>query len=403
LPSGVTLLHELKPGASMESYTVAVRAGKKHGDVPGQAEAVANMLVRETGNYSKVELQNYLDENGFDLEATTLPDASYITLQAPAGSAAKAMALLAEVLTNPGFSDDEWASQKSEMLAQIDSALDQPRVVVDELTTATVFAGSAYGRSIADDRAALPALDTDDLRAFYDNHYKAGSIAVAYTGDAGEAEVADGLAPLASLKGRTASSEPIELAAIQGVSHAAQAMEGRQQTNLNVVWHAPDIETDDFIRWQLAARAIGGDLAGRLWKLRQDEGLAYSVWLYNQPNVEQPITMVYMATAAEKRTDAIAAIHREIDRLQSGLTQDELDRVKVSYLANLNRQDRTSARRSSRHAEWWVAGFDANFRARLNNVVSNATLDDVNQVVRDVLQPRDYVFVEAGAVGDTGD
>jgi hypothetical protein len=89
--------------------------------------------------------------------------------------------------------------------------------------------------------------------------------------------------------------------------------------------------------------------------------------------------------------------------LQSGLTQDELDRVKVSYLANLNRQDRTSARRSSRHAEWWVAGFDANFRARLNNVVSNATLDDVNQVVRDVLQPRDYVFVEAGAVGDTGD
>ena len=401
LPSGVTLLHELKQGASMESYTAAIRAGTRHGDAAGLGQAAAEMLVRETGKYSKIELQNYLDENGFSLDATTTLDASYISLQAPTGSADKAMALLVEVLTNPRFSAEEWANLQSEMLAQIDSALDQPRTVVDELTKATVYAGTDYGRSITDERAALPTFDTDDLRAYYDDFYKAGSIAVAYTGDAGHAALTEGLAPLDSLKGKVASVAPIEFAQIDGVTHAAQAMAGKQQTNLNVVWFAPDIQSDDFILWQLATRAIGDDLAGRLWKLRQDEGLAYSVWLFNVANAEQPITMVYMATAGEKRTDAVAAIHREIGKLQSGLTQDELDRVKVSLLANLNRVDRTATRRSQRHAGWWVAGFDANYRERLSSVIANASLDEVNRVVQEVLQPEDYIFVEAGVVGDT--
>lgn len=400
LPSGVTLLHELKQGASMESYTAAIRAGARHGDAAGLAQVVAEMMTRETGTYSKIELQNYLDANGFSLDATTTRDASFISLQAPAGSADKAMALLVEVLTNPRFSDEEWSNLQAEMLAQIDSALDQPRTVVNELTYATVYADTRYGRSIVDEQAALPKIDTDSLKAFHDDYYKAGSIAVAYTGDVAKAAIAEGLAPLQSLKGKSPQSEPIEFGEISGVTHAAQAMAGKQQTNLNVVWFAPDIGSDDYILWELATRAIGGDLAGRLWKLRQDEGLAYSVWLFNQSNAEQPLALVYMATAGEKRTDAVAAIHREIGKLQSGLTQEELDRVRVSFLANLNRLDRTAARRSLRHAGWWVAGYGADHRERLTSVIANASLDEVNRVVQDVLKPGDYIFVEAGVVGE---
>ena len=403
LASGVTLLHELKPGAAMESYTAAIRAGTKHGDAAGVAEAVADIMVRETGKYSKVELQNYLDENGFSLEAETFADASYITLQAPTGSADKAMALLVEVLINPGFSEDEWTSLQSEMIAAIDGGLDQPRTVLNDLTVRTVYAGTSYGRSITDERTALLEFDSKDLRNFYDDYYKSDAIAVAYTGDAAEETLTLGLASLDSLKGKAKTSKPQGIAAIDGKTHAAHSMEGKQQTSLHVVWHAPTMGSDDFILWQVAERAIGGDLAARLWKLRQDEGLAYSVWSYGLPNVEQPLAVIYMATAAEKREAGLAAIHREVNELQSGLTQDELDRVKVAYLANLNRLDRTSARRTVRHAGWWAAGFDANYRQRLTDVIQAATLDDVNRVVHSVLQPENYIFVEAGAVGDSGE
>ena len=403
LDSGVTLLHEYKQGASMESYTAAIRAGERSGEQAGLAAAVSNMMGRETATYDIVALQNYLDENGFELNTWTTSDASYVSVQAPAGSSAKAMGLLTEVLTNPAFSEEEWTNVQAEMLASIQSAMDQPRAVVDDATMKAVYAGTSYGRSMQDDAAGLEELDADDLRDFYDDYFKASSMAVAYTGGASSEAVAAGLAQLAELDGRAARDSAIEVAAINGKTHVPMAMEGKQQTNLNVVWHAPAVGSDDLILWELAAKAIGGDLAGRLWKLRQDEGLAYSVWMFTNVKAEQPIAMVYMATAADKRSDALAAIHREVATVQSGLTQAELDRVKVSYMANLNRLDRTSARRSNRHAAWWATGYGADHRERLTKVIAEATLDDVNRVIRDVLDPDNYIFVEAGAVGDAPD
>ena len=176
-------------------------------------------------------------------------------------------------------------------------------------------------------------------------------------------------------------------------------MPGKTQTNLCLAWHAPEITSEDWILWELAQKAIGGDLAGRLWKLRQDEGLAYSVWMIGTAFRDQPITIIYMATADEKRDAGLAAIRREVGKLQAGIAQDELDRVKVSYLANLNRLDRTAARRSNRHAQWWIEGFGANRREQLSAVIDAATTEDVNRVIRDVVDPDSYVFVEAGAVG----
>ncbi len=398
LPSGVTLLHDGKADASMESYTAAIRAGGRDGESAGVAEAVANMMIRETAQYSKTELQNLLDQHGFTLAATTTSDAAYIRLQAPAGNSDTAMALLVDVLTNPAFSDGEWTSTRAEMVAALESARDQPNAVAADLLRQTAFAGSPYGRSDADELASLSEFSARDLRAFWKQHYTTESMAVSYVGAVSSDQLAGGLEPLSGLKDKAAKREPISVAAIEGEVLAAEEMPGKRQDILYLAWHAPDIGSDDWVYWELAQRAIGGDLAGRLWSLRQDEGLAYSVWMFGAPRTDQPLTMMYMATAGEKRDAGLAALRREVDLLGSGLTQSELDRVKVSYLANLNRNDRTSERRSLTHAQWWIAGFDADRREKLTAIINAATLDEVNRVIGEVVDPDNYIFVEAGAI-----
>jgi predicted Zn-dependent peptidase len=175
-------------------------------------------------------------------------------------------------------------------------------------------------------------------------------------------------------------------------------MEGKTQANLYVAWPVPPVDSDDWIRWALAEKAIGGDLAGRLWKLRQEEGLAYSVWMEGWTRRDHSITYVYMATAEENHAKALAAIDREVRKAAAGLTPEELERVKVSYLATLNRLDRTAERRSNRMADWWSLGLAPDRRERLSRVVQATTLEDVNRVVAEVLDPARYHFAEAGAV-----
>jgi len=398
LKSGVTLITEARPGAAIESFTVAIRAGDRAGDHAGLADAVATMLTRETGARSKAELQNYVDEMGFGLNSWTNQDGAFISLQLPADATAAAMRLLTEILTTPGFTENEWIATREEMIAALASATDRPRNVAQDLLVQTVYEGTPYGRSMQQAQDALPSLTTRDLRSFWKKHYKTGAIAIAYVGGASSAELARGFESLAQLSGNAPAESKIGVKPFTTASRRAKPMAGKAQANLFMAWFAPELRSDEWVLWQLAEKAIGGDLAGRLWKLRQDEGLAYSVWLAGTTTRYEPLTYVYMATAGEKREAALAAIHREIGRARDGLTVEELNRVKVSYLASMNRYDRTAARRTARQAGWWIQGHPAERRADLERIIEGATLDAVNQVIRDVLDPDNYVLVEAGMV-----
>lgn len=398
LKSGVTLITETRPGAAIESFTVAIRAGDRAGDHAGLAEAVATMLTRETGARSKAELQNYVDEMGFGLNSWTNQDGAFISLQLPAGATAEAMRLLTEILTTPGFTENEWIATREEIIAALASATDRPRSVAWDMLNETVYEGTPYGRSMQQAQDALPSLTAADLKLFWKKNYRASAIGIAYVGGASATELARGFESLAGLRGDARAEAKINIDPFATALRRAKPMAGKAQANLYMAWSAPELQSDAWVLWQLAQKAIGGDLAGRLWKLRQDEGLAYSVWLAGTTTRHEPLTYVYMATAGEKREAALAAIHREIGRARDGLTVEELERVKVSYLASMNRYDRTTARRTARQAAWWIQGHPAGRRADLERIIEGATLDAVNQVVRDVLDPDNYVLVEAGMV-----
>ena len=398
LSSGVTLISEARPGAAIESFTIAIRAGDRSGDDAGLAEAVVRMMANETSDYSRTELQNFLDQQGFSLSAFTNSDGAFISLQAPAGSTEQAMKLLSHILTSPGFTEQEWDSTRDEMLAELASSLDQPRTIARDLLSKTVYAGTPYGRSIQDSQASLASLDTADLKSFWSDYYKAEAIAVAYIGEASPETLSKGFEALARLRGKVPKQADIDIAPFSTKLRRAVPMEGKTQANLYMAWSAPDILSEQWVLWQLAQKAIGGDLAGRLWKLRQIEGLAYSVWLFGSNTRDEPLTHVYMATAGEKHDAALAAIDREVRKAQQGLTSEELERVKVSYLAELNRTDKTAARRSQRQAAWWVHGHTHQRREELQEIIGGATLEAVNEVVSEVLDPDNYVLAEAGLV-----
>jgi zinc protease len=398
LESGATLLYEARPGSAMESFSVAVRAGDRDGATAGLPGAVAEMMTRRTGSMSKRELQERLDRSGFRLASWTSDDAAFFTLQAPDGSTADAASLLVEVLTAPGFTGEEWEAARNELISGLERRLDQPRAVAFDELVSSMFRDTGYGRSIEATRRGIESLNVEDLDAFWRSYYRAGSMIVAYSGGASIESIVTALEGLEAVRGTAPPRDDIGAPAAGGVIRTARPMAGKTQANLYLAWPTPPLGGDDWILWELAERAIGGDLAGRLWKLRQDEGLAYSVWLSGSEYRDHPLTYVYMATAGEKRERALAAIDREIRRAREGLTAEELERVKVSYLADLDRRDRTAQRRSLRLADWWSKGLGPDHREHLAHVIESASLDEVNRVVRSVLDPEAYYFAEAGAV-----
>lgn len=399
LPSGATLLHEPRPGAPVESLTAAVRAGQHvEGSLPGIAGAAAKMMGRLTAFRSKKQLQDYLDREGFTLSSWAEGDAAYFQLDAPAGKTEKAAALLVELLTRPAFPEDEWKAAQKELLADISLQKDQPDQVVMYLLRRTVFPGAPYGSSLDQIEAAIAKLGPAQLERFARRYYRSDRLAIAYAGPAPADAVERAFRGLPTPAGPPPQDAPLRAARPETRVRRALPMKDKEQAYILSAWLAPALDSERWILWGLAERAFGGDLAGRLWKLRQDEGLAYSVWFNGRELRDQPLTQIYIGTAAAKREKALAAIDREIRKATAGVTAEELARVKVSYLGDLARRDRTVAARSERLARWWALGLPAGRREQLARVVGAATLEDVNRVVSEVLDPERLFRVEAGAV-----
>lgn len=401
LPSGATLLFDARPGAPVESFSAAVSAGARHdGTRPGTAEAVVAMVKRLTSKRSRNALQEYLDREGITLSGDARKDGTVVTLTAPAGKTAVVGALLRELLSEPSFAEEEWAVVRRNLVANVQAGLDQPQSVAINALGALVYPGTPYGTTFAAYQKSFEAMGVTDLSEFHRRNYRAERIAVAYSGPASRATVEAALqgsmgavAPIPPLP------EPVFAAAVPAeVARASAPMPGKKQRNLYWAWAGVEVGSDDWILWTLASRAWGGDLAARLWPLRQKEGLAYSVGTFDFAYRDRPLTGVYMSMENEKYPLASAALEREMVRLAEGLTAAELERVKASYLANLERQDAATEQRCRRHASWRLAGFGADYRARLHRVVGSATLEDVNRVVRATVSKDRFYKAEAGAV-----
>lgn len=401
LADGATLLYDARPGAPVESFSAAIGAGERHdGGRPGTAKAVAAMLRRLTARRSKAQLQEFLDKEGISLSGEVRKDGTIMTVTAPSGKTAALGSLLREITAEPSFAPQEWPLVRNELLAEITSALDRPQSVAFDALLGLVYPGTPYGAGLVSQKKSLESLGAGELAEFHRRFYRPERIAVAYSGPASRESVERALSGRFGAPGEAAAPPEARFAAAspEKTARAAVPMAGKKQVNLYWAWPGPPVDSDEWILWRLAQRAIGGDLAGRLWQLRQKEGLAYSVWFQDFQYRDRPLTGIYMATAKDKFAAACAALDREIARALEGLTAEELERVKISELAELERQDAVAETRSKRHARWRLAGMPLDYRARMRRIVSAARLEDVNRAVKATLSKERFFKAEAGAL-----
>jgi len=397
LANGSTLRHEPRVGSPMEGYALAFRAGSRYdGDKPGLATAVAELLTRRTAARDRFALRKYLDENGFLLSSSADRDEVVLTLQAPAGKTREAVALLRELVEKPALGEKDWALVQKELVERARALRDQPAWVASAAAYEALFSGGPYAAPPEGRPESLSRITAADLRRFMDERFSLDRSALAYVGPEEASAVAREWGKASRPKpGRPPVETPVKLAS--GGARTTIDMPGRLTAYLVLAWPAPAYGTPEWVSYVLANQAFGGDVAGRLWKLRQDRGLAYSVWSTPAGLRERSAAFVTMGTALANRDEALAALDGELAAVdQKGFSDAEVARVKESYLASLDRWDSTALARARRLAAWWGLGAPPDYRARLREMVGRASTASVNAAAKAVLDAGGYRLVVAG-------
>jgi len=292
---------------------------------------------------------------GGSFNAATDRESTVYWVRVPLRESARGMDVLGELIVRPQLRSQEIESERTVIVEEIRSYLDDPGEHVHTLFDLAMFGDTPLGREIAGSEESVRALPEANLRAFWASSYRPGNVVVSAAGDISHAEVV-ALVERAFGTGE-ANRSTFEPAPALPAGDRVMAVR-RDTTQAQICLGVPGLRRDDPEAWTLEVlNAILGDgMSSRLFQsVREDKGLAYDVSSYVVDYADAGAFVVSAGVDPDRIAPAVAAILDEMARLRDEVVPPDELALSKRYLAG-----RLELRmEETRNVASWLGGQEA--------------------------------------------
>jgi predicted Zn-dependent peptidase len=316
LPNGLTVLSEYMPGVRSVAFGAWVRSASVHEprERMGVSHLLEHMVFKGTGTRSAKEIALSLEVLGGSLDAYTAREHTSFQARVLDEHLDRATDVVGDLVFRPSLRAADLALERKVVLEEISMVEDTPDDLVFELHNERMWGSHPYGFSILGTRDTVSSLGVPDLRELHERAYHPWNIVVAAAGHVEHDRLLDALAktgwtdvPHGPVSTRDAVS-PV-------VAAPAEHIVDRDTTQTHIVFGSPTVRHGDSRRYAVAlvSMMLGGGMSSRLFqRVREELGLAYSVYTYQSFHVDIGVHGVYVGTAPETAAQAIDAIRHEL-------------------------------------------------------------------------------------------
>ena len=335
LANGLCVASRTMPAVETVAVGLYADAGARHepARVNGIAHLFEHMLFKGAGERSAREISEAIEDVGGDLNACTEREGTSFTASLLAEHLPLGLELLSDMVLRPRFDPADLEREKEVVLQELGEARDTPSdIIFDELWEAA-YPDQPLGRPILGSEASIAAITVDDLHQWRQAQYRTGSLFLVAAGKV-EHETLVRLAEERFAGLPEGLIDPPQPGRFAGGSRAGRAR--ADQAHLALAYPGPAQRDPDYYAARLFADLVGGGASSRLFQaVREDRGLAYSVWASLAPYRDTGTFHVYAATSRREAAAAAALIGDTIAEAAQGATQRELDRVRTQAKAGL--------------------------------------------------------------------
>ena len=358
LPAGPRVISARIPGARSVSVAAYVLAGSRleEAEQVGVAHFMEHITFKGTTGYPSTRaISEAIEGVGGSFNAATDRESTVYWVRVPRSEAARGVDVLGELIVRPKLAPTEIEGERSVIIEEIRSYLDDPTEYCQTLFQVALFGEGPLGREICGDEAAIRALPGTTIRDFWRATYRPANTVVAIAGDLGHDEAVE----------LAASAFGTGNGAIPGFVPAPELPAGprvmlgkRDTTQAQLAIGVPALRRDHPDSWTLAVlNAILGDgMSSRLFlTVREARGLAYDVSSGLVDYADAGALEISAGVDPDKLPEAIEAILAELARLRDEpVGADELAKTKRYLSGGLElRMDET------RHVASWIGGQEA--------------------------------------------
>ena len=401
LPNGLTVLSEHMPGVRSVSFGAWVRAASLHEsrEIMGVSHLLEHMVFKGTERRSAHEIALSLEALGGSLDAYTSREHTVYQGRVLDEHLLEAADVIGDIVFHPTLRESDLALERKVILEEIGMVEDTPDDLVFELHNEQMWGPHPYGYSILGTRGTVQALGVPDLRSLHARAYHPGQLVVAATGNVQHERLLDVLSRTGWLDAAAGDTTALALEPPRAQPPSTRHVE-REGAQTHIVAGTVAVPHGDPERFPLLllSMLLGGGMSSRLFqRVREELGLAYSVYTYQSFHADAGMHGVYVATAPETAGSALDAIRGELQTVvENGLPADEIAMGRQQLKGQITLSLESVSSRMYRAASVELYGEPYRTLDELLALIDAISVEDVARVAQAFFKPDQMTVVSLG-------
>lgn len=410
LPNNLKTLQVERHNLPVVMMTLLIKASplNEPPDKAGVAHLTSKMLTEGTAKRKAPDISEEIEFLGASIDIATNGDYTTLSLSVLKKDIEKGLDIFSDILLNPSFPENEIAREKELLKGSLRQMEQEPTFVAGKTFSREVFGTHPYGRLVEGTLETIDAIKRDDLLSFYREHYVPDNAVMSIVGDLTPAEmkslVNKYLGKWERPKGTTVQKregKDISQGQAAAPEKTRTVLIDKELTQATIMFGHAGISREDPDYYAVSVMNYvlgGGGFASRLMTSVRDEmGLAYSIFSSFTGNKEPGQFEVQVQTKNESAATVISEILRQVDRMRTGpVTDSELKDAKAYLTGSFPRRFETSRRIADflTAAEFYNLG--DNYIEKYPDYINKVTKEDILRVAKKYLRTDRYILVVVG-------
>jgi predicted Zn-dependent peptidase len=403
LPNGLLVLTERMPHLRSVSMGVWIDSGSRD-ETPernGISHFIEHMVFKGTTTRSASQLAREVDSIGGNLDAFTGKETVCFNIKVLDENVPAALDLLTDLVLHPTFSPDDLAREQGVILEEIKMDEDNPDYLVHELFTQKFWKGDALGRPILGTAKTVSSFNQAIVLDEYTQRFTPSNMVFTAAGnidhDTFVAEVAEAFSTLPPSTTTITRTPPP-----QAYPHITlKDKKSLEQVQFCLALPSLPIAHPDRYAAYLLNSILGGGMSSRLFQsIREERGLAYSIYSEMNPFRDTGSLAVYAGCAVTRTREVLDLTLAEFSRIKTELvSEEELKRAQDQLKGNMVLGLESSSSRMSNLARQQMY-FGRFFTVdHITTEVNAVTREDIQRLANDLIHQDKLALTLLGNLG----
>ncbi|MDN4607416.1 M16 family metallopeptidase [Sporosarcina highlanderae] len=382
--NGVRIVHEKMPYSRSVAIGIWIKAGSLDETKAewGLSHFIEHMLFKGTTNRSAKAIAEQFDRIGGDINAYTSKEMTCFYTTVLDYHAEKAIAILADMFFHSLFDEADIRKEKSVILDEIASVEDTPDDDVDERLWSIMYPDHPIGRSIGGIKETLNKFNREMIGDYMSRLYVPENIVISIAGNYDEKLIDFIEHQFGVFKGNeevtnfTVEEQPVYKSGFT-IKH-----KDIEQAHICIGYPGLVLKDKRLHDLILLDSIVGGTMSSRLFQdIREEQGLAYSVFSYYSSYTMVGSFVIYGGTSPEQLEKMVATMDRITGQIKSdGVTELELSNAKEQLIGSFLLGLESTESRMHRNGKNELVLNEHKTIDEVVSLIDNVRLTDVNQM-----------------------